>query len=406
MLGAALFLVASAGNILTPLLGLVQSEFGVDYTTAGSLVSAYGIARLSLDLPAGFLQDHLGTRKLAALGLVLGVFGAVLAAWAARFEIVVAGRVGMGLGASIVAVVVLTTLSDLAPAHARSTVLSLYSISNNASIAFFPVVGGLVGAAWGWRATMWLSGLLTCIGGALLAWILSRTASRARPDHHAAQGAAESFSMTRRRLIAIGTIYAGVIIYMVNRHGFRNTALPLFAYDRLGLDTLAIASGITTMAVVGLLVAIPGAVVADRWNRRLVIALGFVVLALGDFSFLGATNYATFLLASFLLGIGDFFSSSQTAALTELVPQRLRSRMLGGYRFSVDLGATIGPVAVAGLLQFAGYETMIGVVSGLLLLAGVGAFVGARASGSQPRIPRAQPVPPPDAGGAGTTQPV
>jgi DHA1 family multidrug resistance protein-like MFS transporter len=358
LLGVGLFLVVASANVLTPLLPLVQRDFAVDYTTVGLLVSAYGVARLALDLPAGFLQQRLGVPTLAGVGFALLVAASILAALGPSFELVLLGRIGMGLGTAILSVVVLTTLNELAPEGARTRVLVVYSVANNAAIGFFPVVGGILGELAGWRSTMLLCAVLGVLSGALLGPILSRASAAARTG------------------LAIGAIYFGVVIYMINRHGFRNTALPLFAADRLGLSTLAIASGITLMAVAGLLVAIPGSVVADRWSRRRVIVAGFLILAVGDLAFLGATDYSTFLLAALILGLGDFFSASQAAALTESVPPRWRSRALAAYRFSVDLGATIGPALLAGLLQVAGYQTMITVTASLLLLAGAGALVG------------------------------
>jgi MFS family permease len=87
-----------------------------------------------------------------------------------------------------------------------------------------------------------------------------------------------------------------------------------------------------------------------------------------------------FLVASFVLGMGDFFSSSQTALLTESVPAHWRTRALSGYRFCVDLGATIGPLLLAGLLQVTGFETMVLIAAALLLLAASGGVLGGRAA--------------------------
>ena len=244
LLGVGLFLVVASANVLTPLLPLVQRDFAVDYTTVGLLVSAYGVARLALDLPAGVLEQRLGVPTLAGVGFALLVAASILAALGSSFELVLLGRIGMGLGTAILSVVVLTTLNELAPEGARTRVLVVYSVANNAAIGFFPVVGGI----------------------------------------------------------------------------------------------------------------------------------------LGELAFLGATDYSTFLLAALVLGLGDFFSASQAAALTESVPPRWRSRALAAYGFSVDLGAAIGPALLAGLLQVAGYRTMIAVTASLLLLAGAGALVGERAA--------------------------
>src|ERR671933_2971650 len=108
LLGLVLFLIVSASNILTPLLPLVQREFGIDYAAAGAVVSSFAVARLVLDLPAGFLEDRLGARRLAASGFVCSLVGAGLAATAPSLSLLVVARVAMGLGTSIVSVVVLT----------------------------------------------------------------------------------------------------------------------------------------------------------------------------------------------------------------------------------------------------------------------------------------------------------
>lgn len=386
LLGAALFLMAAAGNILTPLLPLVQRDLRLDYSAAGLLVSAYGLARLALDLPAGLLERWLGLRRLAAAGTLLGLLGGLGAALGPTFELVVLGRIASGLGGSIIALVVLTTLSERAPEGARARFMSVSPLANNLAIGLFPAVGGIMGALWGWRATMLLSAGLAGASAVLLARVLPRVResdswSKAAPTKEAAP-----FVLTRRSLVAIGLLLAGVVIYMINRHGFRNTAIPLFGHDRVGLDPVAIASAITLMAFVGLAVAIPGAALADRWSRRGVIVLGFLALAVGDLAFLGAGSYLTFMLAALVLGLGDFFAASQTAALTESVPPHWRSRALGGYRFAVDMGAAIGPWFLATLLDTVGFQPMVLAMAGLLLLAAAGGAIGARAAaGHTPR---------------------
>jgi predicted MFS family arabinose efflux permease len=376
VLGAAQFLMLASANILTPLLPAVQREFGIDYTAAGLLVSSFAMARLSLDLPAGFLEQRLGVHRLALTGLGLALAGSVAATYGPTFQLVLVGRVLMGLGTSIVTLVVLTSLDALATPSTRARVLSLFPLSNHVAIGVFPVVGGLVGSAYGWRSTMLLCGALMCVCAVLIGRTLPRVTERRKTA--AASDEASAPVLSPRLLASLGLIYLGVMIAMINRHGFRNTALPLFASDRIGLDSVAISTGIAVIAGAGLLVAIPGAVAGDRWGQRRVIMVGFLVLALGDLAFLGATTYPLFLTASLLLGLGDFFSSSQTAVLTSAVPANWRSRVLGTYRFAVDLGATIGPLLLASVLQSAGFETLVLVTVGLLLAAAGGAAVGAR----------------------------
>lgn len=391
LLAVAMFLALAAGNILTPLLPLIQDDFSITYAVAGLLVSAFGFARLALDLPTGYLQERFGARTLSAAGFAFLIAGSVLSTAAPAFEVLVAGRVLMGLGASMLSVVVLTALSMLAPDNARARTMALYAMANNTAIGIFPVVGGIVGSVWGWRSTMALSGVLAAMGAVLMGRVLARTPASTEFRKAEADAGEQTSGLPVAVLVALGTIFFGVAITMINRHGFRNTILPLFAGDAIGLSPVQTATGITVMAVVGLLVAMPGGMLADRWSRRGVISAGMVVLAIGDLAFLGASTYATFLLASLALGFGDFFAASQMAAVSEAVPAHSRGRVLATYRFSVDLGATIGPFSLASLLGMTGFSTTIVVAAALLLVASVVVQLGGFVARGR-RTPSQQPV--------------
>ncbi|TMF25441.1 MAG: MFS transporter, partial [Chloroflexi bacterium] len=63
-MAVAVFLVIAATNIMTPLLPDIRTDFGVSISTAGVIVGSYGLARLITDLPAGFVIDALGHRRV------------------------------------------------------------------------------------------------------------------------------------------------------------------------------------------------------------------------------------------------------------------------------------------------------------------------------------------------------
>ncbi|MCC6177327.1 MAG: MFS transporter [Chloroflexi bacterium] len=381
LLGVCLFLIVSGANILTPLLPAVQQDLGIDYVTAGLLVSAFGIARLAATLPTGLLERRVGRGRLVALGLGIMVAGSVLAAFAPTFTLIVIGRVAMGFGSCIATVITLTSLGSLARDGARAKTLTVFPFANNVGIAAFPLIGGLLGETLGWRSTMLLCGALALLAGAVYLYVLPRTAPRG-PGAISATGSSPAVAMSRMRILAIVAIYFGVVIYIANRLGFRNTALPLIAADYLGLEPLQIASGITLMSVTGLLISVPGAAIADRWSRRGLIVVGFCMLAVGDLTFLTASGYSTYLVSAFILGLGDFFSASQMAALTEVVPAEWRGRALSAYRFFVDLGGTVGPAFLAAVLQGGGPVATILAMVALLLVAALGALTGALADRS------------------------
>jgi MFS family permease len=268
--------------------------------------------------------------------------------------------------------VLLTALSWTASARNRGSVMSLFQLANNTGIAIYPLLGGAIGVLIGWRPTFLVSGVGAVIAGVILVPVLRRIESGRKKDVVSGKTDTLEFDLTpRRRKLALGAVYGSVAANMIQRHGLRNTVLPLFAAASLGLGSIQIATGITLMSIVGIIVVTPGARLGDRIGRRRIVVMGLLILAVGDVIFLGTSGYVTFLLAAAIVGSGDFFSSSQTALLSELVEPRHRARVLAGYRFFVDIGALVGPLLLAALLDFYGATVSILAASAILVLASV-----------------------------------
>ena len=184
----------------------------------------------------------------------------------------------------------------------------------------------------------------------------------------------------RQRRVAIGVTNLGVVANMIHRHGFRNTILPLYAATALGLGGVSIATAIALMSVTGLIVATPGGMLGDRIGRRRVISAGLAAVAVGDLVFILTGDLVSFLLAAALIGFGDFFTSSQTALLSEVVPARDRTKVLSSYRFSADLGALLGPVVLAVVMDVVNAQAAMILAAAILLTAAVAARVGVPAT--------------------------
>jgi MFS transporter, DHA1 family, multidrug resistance protein len=367
LLGVALFFAIAATNILTPLLPNIKDDFAISIATAGLVVSTYGFARLLTDLPSGVALERIGERRVAVGGVALLVLGSFVGALSPSVEWLIAARIASGLGSGLMTAVTLTGLSWTAGARNRGAVMSLFQLANNSGIAVYPLLGGAIGAFVGWRLTFVVSGIGAVIAGVILVPLLARIESGRKADVVAGKVDTLEFDLPpRRRRIALGSIYAGVVANMIQRHGVRNTVLPLFAAAVLGLGAIEIASAITLMSVVAIIVVTPGARLGDRIGRRRIVVVGLIIVAIGDLVFIGAHNYWVFLLAAAVVGSGDFFSSSQTALLSELVEPRLRARVLTGYRFFVDIGALLGPLVLAAI--FDGYGPYAAIVTAVVVL--------------------------------------
>lgn len=375
-LAASIFLLIAATNILTPLLPDVRDDFGVSITTAGLIVGAYGLARLAVDLPAGFLADTVGPRPLSVIAVIVLIAASMVGLVSASVEMLIAARIGSGLAVGVLATVVLSALSSTATPANRGKVMSLFHVANNTGIALYPMVGGLVGLAFGWRATFAVTAVLAVVAAVILLPLLLRLDLSGASRGGKGGGDARRVLYGRERRIAIAVTDYGVVANMIHRHGVRNTILPLYAATTLGLGGISIATAIALMSITGLLVATPGGVLGDRVGRRRVITAGLAAVAVGDLMFILTGDLLTFLLAAAAIGFGDFFTSSQTALLSEVVPPSDRTKALSGYRFSADLGALIGPVLLAAVMDAAGAPMAIVVAAAILLSASLAAHFG------------------------------
>jgi MFS transporter, ACS family, D-galactonate transporter len=376
LLGFALFLVVSATNILTPLLPDIRKDFGINIATAGLIVGSYGLARLVTDLPAGWVIDAVGHVRVSILGLALLIVACLVGWSSTTVEMLIAARIGAGVAVAILATVALAALGASASNADRGKVMSLFHVANNSGIAVYPLLGGVVGAAFGWRAAFVVTAAFVVAAGAVLIPVLLRIRPRGGASARVTRSSDERVLHGGERTTAVLATNAGVVANMVNRHGFRNTILPLYAATSLGLGGVPIAAAIALMSGTGLIVATPGGMLGDRIGRRRIIMSGLLAIAGGDLVFLLTHDLLTFLAAAALIGFGDFFSSSQTALLSEVVPAAQRTKSLAGYRFASDLGAFIGPVLLAAVMQVTSAQAAIALAAVILIGASFAARLG------------------------------
>lgn len=388
LLGVTTFAFISATNIMTPLLPEIRDDFGVSIATAGLIVGSYGLARLIIDLPAGLLADRVGHRRISLIAVVLLAASSLLGYWAWNVETLIASRIVSGIAAGTLGTVQVAALAATASGPSRGRIMSVFGLANNTGVAVYPMIGGLIGAAAGWRPTFLITAILAVVAGVALLRILGRldlerTAGRA--------GATDPSLVLdgRTKTSSVLAINAGVVAMMIHRAGVRNTILPLYAATVLGLGGVSIATALALMAITGLFVATPGGMAGDRFGRRRVIVTGLLVIAVGDLALLVTHDLATVLLVSAAIGLGDFFTASQTALLTEIVPPAERTRTLSGYRFSSDLGAMIGPIILAAVMDAFDVRFAIVLAVTILGLSAIATFTVVPARVDAARIRRA-----------------
>ncbi|MBI0582381.1 MAG: MFS transporter [Methanomassiliicoccales archaeon] len=146
----------------------LQETFGVGLTAVALLSSAYFYAYMVMQLPCGVLTDRWGPRRTVCAFTALSALGALVTALASSFEIVVAGRVMIGLGVAMVYVPTLKVLSSWFRKDEFSTMTGvLLMIGNAGGLAAAGPLAAMSDLA-GWRQVFLALAVLT----AVLTWLM------------------------------------------------------------------------------------------------------------------------------------------------------------------------------------------------------------------------------------------
>jgi len=139
----------------------------LDATTAGLqwVMNAYLLVLAALVVSAGRVGDILGRRRVFLVGMATFAAGSLVAAASGSEEVLVAGRVLQGLGASALLGLSLAIVSTVFPPDERARALGIWAGVSALALGLGPIVGGALVEAVSWR-WLFLVNLPFCLLGA------------------------------------------------------------------------------------------------------------------------------------------------------------------------------------------------------------------------------------------------
>jgi EmrB/QacA subfamily drug resistance transporter len=167
-----LFLTFLDNTIVTVVLAHVQSDLHASVSQLQWVVNGYALTFAGLMLSFGTIGDLLGRKKVMLTGVAVFVAGSVIAAVAPDTNVLIAGRVVMGVGAAASEPGTLSMIRHLYPARAvRARALGIWAAVSSLGLALGPLIGGLLVYGWSWRAIFWFNvifGVLAFTSAALV----------------------------------------------------------------------------------------------------------------------------------------------------------------------------------------------------------------------------------------------
>lgn len=156
-------------DMYLPALPTMAAELSTSAAWVQLTLTAFGLGLAIGQLLLGTLSDRLGRRRLLLGGIFLLVVSGVICALAPTIEVLIAGRILMGLSGASGIVIGRAIAADLTSGTAATRVFSLLGTIAGVGPIVGPLLGGLVLGWGGWRPIFWV---ITGFAALLLAGVL------------------------------------------------------------------------------------------------------------------------------------------------------------------------------------------------------------------------------------------
>ena len=171
---------ALAIDAMLPALPAIGEALGVANENSRQwIITAYLLGFGVAQLIYGPLADRYGRKPILMIGLSLYVLFSVLAAFATSFELLIAARVGTGLGAAALRVLAVSIVRDRYSGRTMARVMSLSFLVFLGIPIIAPTLGQLVLTVAPWP---WIFGVLALAGGAFMLWAAIRLPETLHPE--------------------------------------------------------------------------------------------------------------------------------------------------------------------------------------------------------------------------------
>jgi sugar phosphate permease len=167
----------------SPVIPLLKADLDISNTQAGWLMALFFLTYTIFQLPAGYLGDRFGPRKMLTVGALISIAGNLIFSQATTFGILSVGQLVNGLGQSMGWTSALKLIVNWFPRSRRATAIGLFAtcVTGGSSVGIW--VSGLLGDHLGWRSSFLVPPVMMA-AVALVFWILVRDHPREKglPD--------------------------------------------------------------------------------------------------------------------------------------------------------------------------------------------------------------------------------
>jgi MFS transporter, DHA1 family, multidrug resistance protein len=362
-------------HMVGPVLPRFALNFGVSVAEVSLLISAFTLARILLNFPAGALSERIGRRPVFLAGGLIVAIASIGSGLVNDFGQLVALRFLTGAGGALAVTTQVTIMADISTRRNRARLMAYSEGIVSFGLFLGPGIGGFLGDAVGLRVPFFVAAGLTLLA---TFWALLRLPETrgwntgVSPSSHPTAATQQPTVLEGVKTVVADRNYlmicmVGVLVFLTRFASFF-FMLPILAYS-LGMTPGQyglVASGIALLQLPMLPLIGP---LADRYGRKTVIVPTTVLTGLAVIGFGLAPNAVVFVGVAALYALASGLSGpAGSTYLADVAPPDFRGIAVGLYRTAGDFAGFLGPTVLGALAVMWSQGTAV-VVNGIGLCA-------------------------------------
>ena len=367
---------------LPPLFPLLREDLGASYAALGLLVTVFNIATGAAQIPAGFLVDRFGARRLLLLGLAIMGTAMTALGFAPTYWLMLVLIATAGIGNSVFHPADYAILTASVERGWLGRAFGIHTFAGNLGFVLAPATMIALTAVLGWRGALSAAGLVAFVVlGAMLFWgELLRDETRSadagrRLDDGSSAGTRLLLSWP---VLLLFLFYVLAAMFTSGVHSFSVTALNGLWGTDLTLANVILSAFLTASAL-GILL---GGLIADHTHRHALLTVAVFGAAAALMLAAGLVPLPTIVLALLFVAIGLLQGSARTSRdmlVRRVTPPGATGRVFAFVMTGLNVGAAITPV-LFGLLLDLGEPRFVFLLLALFLVVAGGVVLLAQAA--------------------------
>lgn len=334
--------LANIGGMMTPLLmPLYLTELGANITDVGLVFTLTSAAVLVLQIFGGWVSDSIGRLRAVAIGSIGGVIGYAAMFLAPTWQWMIVALAIYQIPFALVGPSFQAFIAENSAEENRGKVFGMTNTIFQVTGVIGPPLGGLLVGLMGFKGMLAVSGGLYAVAAGLRIWMA--TTMKAQAVEQPTQKLTMS-SLKRSLSSMVGLLLAGgVLTWIFVTDGVADIAFrmsgelqPLYLDQLFGITVTQIGLLGSINAIAGMFVPLLSGKLVDKYDERLPLISGFLLIFAALLLFLRADSFLTFAVSWTVFGFGGgMLGPAYQSLISKAVPAKMLGTFSGVFHSSL-----------------------------------------------------------------------